>query len=173
MTIGEKIREQRKKKGYSQEDLAKRVNVTRQTVGKWESGSTDPSSENIACLNAAFGCDLLQAEPTEETKKEESVVVHEIVIKIERPKRNKPKLYLALSIFFMVAAAFLGVVTFCVNMIVFSNNDGYMRVSTSPLNESHFYVFLAVTILLFVAALVFIALFIIAKKKEKQKVEQD
>ena len=37
-TIGQKIAEIRKQKGLSQEELAIKLNVVRQTISKWEKG---------------------------------------------------------------------------------------------------------------------------------------
>ena len=42
MNINEKILMLRKKEGLSQENLAEKLNVTRQTVSNWESGQTTP-----------------------------------------------------------------------------------------------------------------------------------
>ena len=38
MTLAEKIMSLRKKNGWSQEELAEKLNVSRQSVSKWESG---------------------------------------------------------------------------------------------------------------------------------------
>ena len=38
MTLGEKIQKLRKQRGLSQEALAEKVTVTRQTIAKWELG---------------------------------------------------------------------------------------------------------------------------------------
>ncbi len=38
MTFGEKLQALRKSRGWSQEQLAERIAVSRQAVGKWESG---------------------------------------------------------------------------------------------------------------------------------------
>lgn len=42
MEIGKKIMELRKKNGFSQEELADKVGVARQTISKWELGETSP-----------------------------------------------------------------------------------------------------------------------------------
>lgn len=47
MTLGERIREQRKARGMSQEMVAGRLGVSRQAVAKWESGQSAPSAENL------------------------------------------------------------------------------------------------------------------------------
>ena len=38
MTIGEKIQNMRKARGWSQEELAEHIGVSRQAVSRWESG---------------------------------------------------------------------------------------------------------------------------------------
>lgn len=43
--LNENIKELRKSKGYSQEQLAMRLNVVRQTVSKWEKGLSVPDAE--------------------------------------------------------------------------------------------------------------------------------
>ena len=54
MSIGEEIRKARKKKGYSQEQLAERTCVSRQTIYNWENDLIKPTAENIAALNAVL-----------------------------------------------------------------------------------------------------------------------
>lgn len=49
MVIGEKITELRKKNNYTQESLAEKIGVTRQTLSNWESNITSPDL-NQACL---------------------------------------------------------------------------------------------------------------------------
>ena len=51
MDLGNKILKLRKEKGYSQEDLAEKLGVTRQTISNWELGSTQPNLEQLkGCL---------------------------------------------------------------------------------------------------------------------------
>lgn len=45
------ILELRTKKGMSQEDLAKKVFVTRQAVSRWEAGETIPNTETLKLLS--------------------------------------------------------------------------------------------------------------------------
>lgn len=42
MVLASRIAAQRKQKGWSQEDLAERMDVSRQSVSKWESGASTP-----------------------------------------------------------------------------------------------------------------------------------
>ena len=55
MILAEKIARLRKKNGWSQEDLAEKMNVSRQAVSKWESAQTVPDLEKILMLGDLFG----------------------------------------------------------------------------------------------------------------------
>ena len=58
MTLGEKIKEQRKKLGYTQEALAERMDVSRQAVAKWEKNLSAPTAEKLIALSNLFGTSL-------------------------------------------------------------------------------------------------------------------
>ena len=50
----ENLKTMRKAKGYTQEELAIKLNVVRQTVSKWEKGTSDPSTSNLLTLAKLF-----------------------------------------------------------------------------------------------------------------------
>ena len=52
--IGKRIMTLRKKAGMSQEDLASKLNVSRQSISKWESGQSLPDVEKIALISKIF-----------------------------------------------------------------------------------------------------------------------
>lgn len=54
MILGEKIMELRKKNGWSQEELAGKLNVSRQSVSKWESAMSVPDLDKILQLSEIF-----------------------------------------------------------------------------------------------------------------------
>ncbi|MBD5444967.1 MAG: helix-turn-helix transcriptional regulator [Lachnospiraceae bacterium] len=54
MELGKNIYTLRKEKGYSQENLAEKVNVTRQTISNWELGETFPNPEQLILLSGAL-----------------------------------------------------------------------------------------------------------------------
>ena len=58
MELGEKILELRKKMTFSQEELAEKVNVTRQTISKWELGETCPDIKQAKELSKIFSISL-------------------------------------------------------------------------------------------------------------------
>lgn len=51
MNKGEKIAKQRKILGLSQEELANRLNISRQSVSKWELNESDPDLTNLVKLS--------------------------------------------------------------------------------------------------------------------------
>lgn len=55
MILADKITKLRKKNGWSQEELADKMNVSRQAVYKWEAAQTTPDLEKILQLGALFG----------------------------------------------------------------------------------------------------------------------
>lgn len=58
MEFHEKLMELRKQKGWSQEELGNRLNVTRQTVSKWELAQTTPEMEKLVELSQLFDISL-------------------------------------------------------------------------------------------------------------------
>lgn len=67
MSLNERIREQRKACGMSQEKVAELMGVSRQAVTKWETGESAPSTENLFKLAGVFGTtvDILMADPAQ------------------------------------------------------------------------------------------------------------
>ena len=55
MILADKLIELRKKNGWSQEDLAERLGVSRQSVSKWESGASIPDLDKILKMSSLFG----------------------------------------------------------------------------------------------------------------------
>ena len=58
MEIGKKIMDLRKKCGLSQEELAEKVGVARQTISKWELGETSPDLKQAQALSKIFKVSL-------------------------------------------------------------------------------------------------------------------
>ena len=58
MDLGKKILELRKKENFSQEQLAEKMNVTRQTISKWELNETKPDIKQAKELSRLFKISL-------------------------------------------------------------------------------------------------------------------
>ena len=105
MNIGERITTLRKDKDISQTELAKRLNVSRQAVSKWEQGTSTPDTERLIQLAEILdteveylatgvhpepGSVVLNVVETVE-RVEEKVVVREVVRHVRRkPVKKNP-----------------------------------------------------------------------------------
>lgn len=58
MKFGDKLIALRKKKGLSQEELAEKLGVSRQSVSKWESNNTYPETDKIVQICNIFECTM-------------------------------------------------------------------------------------------------------------------
>ena len=75
MIFADKLMDLRKKNGWSQEELAEKLNVSRQAVSKWESAQSVPDMSRIIQLSELFGVstdyllkdEMEQAEASRET----------------------------------------------------------------------------------------------------------
>ena len=77
MILADKIVENRKKNGWSQEELAEKLGVSRQSVSKWESAQAVPDLKKILQLSELFGVttDYLIKDELEETPAQEAAPV--------------------------------------------------------------------------------------------------
>ena len=55
MKLSDKIIHLRKSKGWSQEALAEKLNVSRQAISRWEGATAQPDAANIVQLSKLFG----------------------------------------------------------------------------------------------------------------------
>lgn len=55
MTFAEKFLQLRKREGYSQEELADKLSVSRQAISRWEMGTAMPDSPNLLQISKLFG----------------------------------------------------------------------------------------------------------------------
>lgn len=92
MNIGEKIYNLRKKKNLSQEDLASVLNVSRQTISKWETGESNPDIDKIVPL-----CNFFEISTDEFLKGKD--IVYERKLNKEKTKNKALTFSLCLVIF--------------------------------------------------------------------------
>ena len=81
MEFNNKLYNLRKQKGLSQEELASRLNVSRQTVSKWEVGESTPDMEKLAAISELFEVSLDELVLDKKPKQQE--VVTEQIVKSE------------------------------------------------------------------------------------------
>lgn len=69
MTFGERLMSLRRARGLSQEALGDMLDVTRQTVSKWERGDSTPELEKLVELSRIFGVSLDELAGIERTER--------------------------------------------------------------------------------------------------------
>lgn len=82
MEIGNKINQLRKLSGMTQEQLAEKLNVSRQTISKWEAGGTSPDLDSIVKVSKIFHVsldDLLTEGESDVTKNDEQITIEDLV----------------------------------------------------------------------------------------------
>lgn len=115
MNLGERIRELRKAALWSQEELAERLDVSRQTVSKWESGGTVPELDRLVMISELFGVSLdnLIVGEIQADRAEPDI---EILAK-ENRRRSKIHTLTALGIGTMLISAMLFVFLYALNIV--------------------------------------------------------
>ena len=102
--LKDNIKTIRKSKGLSQEELATKLNVVRQTISKWEQGLSVPDSELLVSLSEALDTPVstLLGENVEEKEdnylKEIAQKLEVINIQLARKKEMKRKIWLGVFI---------------------------------------------------------------------------
>lgn len=97
MDFNNRLYQLRKQKGLSQEELANRLNVSRQTVSKWEVGDSTPDMEKLIAMSDLFDVSLDklvmgkedEEKPTSTTKSEFVTVLNEKVLTNKNKKSAK------------------------------------------------------------------------------------
>lgn len=104
MKLGENIYTLRKEKGFSQEKLAEKVNVTRQTISNWELGSTYPNPEQLMSLSQTLNTSI------------DVLVGNEVQQQAVYQVSSLKKVYVSLAI---ICGALAGVLSFAANRFRF------------------------------------------------------
>ena len=90
--LKENIKKLRKSKGLSQEELAIKLNVVRQTISKWEQGLSVPDSEMLVSISEAFETPVsaLLGENVSESKADDLKAISEKleIINLQLSQRN-------------------------------------------------------------------------------------
>ena len=94
MIMADKIMEQRKKNGWSQEELAEQLGVSRQSVSKWESAQSIPDLSRVVAMAEIFGVTTDYLLKDEEEKSSANAgssqpVSSETVIKVTMEDANR------------------------------------------------------------------------------------
>ena len=119
MKFGENLKRIRKDKKMSQEQLAEKVNVSRQSVSKWETGEAYPEMNNILELCKIFNCkinELVHADMSDISSLDEEVIMK--VVKFNEKKQNQVKTLS--NIIFLIGKIGRIVLMVCIPFILFT-----------------------------------------------------
>ena len=147
MKIGEKIYSLRKKYNLSQEELANELNVSRQTVSKWEVGESCPDFDKIVPLCELFGIS------TEELLRDKKIEEKE-----ETPTEKKVDVVKAVLICISIFIYFLAIISVIVLDDVANVNEGISAASFLTLNG--------------IATVILVFTLMTRKNKTEKKVEE-
>ncbi len=92
MKFGDNLKRVRKIRKISQEELAEKLGVSRQSVSKWETGENYPSMTNIMCLCSIFKCninELVHEDMTDINSLDEEIKMNVVKFKNEKQKKVK------------------------------------------------------------------------------------
>ena len=125
MTLGERIMNLRMERQMSQSDLAEALDVSRQSISKWETNSSVPELEKLVMLCEIFGVsmDMLVRgvgeaasedpktdDPSSEQEKSQTEPVREVVVRVEgvTPRKIAGMLLLSFSAVCVLICALMG-----------------------------------------------------------------
>ena len=127
MEFNNKLYELRKQKGFSQEELANRLNVSRQTISKWEVGESTPDMEKLVAISDLFEVsldELVKGEEAKTAEPSERIVRSELYSDIKEhvlTEDNKKRVTKGLKIAGIIAGVIvlIDLLSFIVYVIMF------------------------------------------------------
>ncbi|MCI8996239.1 MAG: helix-turn-helix transcriptional regulator [Lachnospiraceae bacterium] len=103
MNVGEKIKKIRKMAGMTQEELAEKMNVSRQTISKWEKEISSPDLDSAIALCELFEISLDDLMKGEQSVREEKISLQDM-IKINQRNQKQTVLLISGLFFLMIGA---------------------------------------------------------------------
>lgn len=104
MKFNEKLISLRKKEGLSQEELGYKLNVTRQTVSKWELGQTTPEMEKLVEMSKIFNVSVDELINEPEITSNQDPVIQDQPIVDKKPKKNKMVIIIVIALILVIIA---------------------------------------------------------------------
>lgn len=171
MILADKITDLRKKNGWSQEELASQLGVSRQAVSKWESASSIPDLDKIIKMSNIFevSTDYLLKDSIEEERENKEILEGDIVEvraeeeKIQMISMETANVYLSLLQNTSSKIA-LGVLLCILSPIMLIGLTGWSDHETGAFLSGEAAVSIGMTVLLLMVA-VAVAIFIIYGRK--------
>ena len=168
--LNENIKKLRKLKGISQEELAIKLNVVRQTVSKWENGLSVPDSTMLIALADELDTSVgvLLGEPVTEPMPDDLKAISEKleVINLQLAKRSLAKVntirWMLISVCALIVITFIILASMHSSYLGWDYNDPELAVAGTIMHGSEF-VFVRLAPFAFIASV--IGIVITYKKK--------
>ena len=109
MNLGERLFELRKAKSLTQDEVAEKLNVTRQTVSKWETNQSTPDFDKIVPISELFeiGIEELLTGKVKEEKQEKEEEIKEKVPTKQEVKEKSAKVVSGSIFIYILSVAFI------------------------------------------------------------------
>lgn len=108
MKFNEKLIELRKKEGLSQEELGYKLNVTRQTISKWELGQTTPEMDKLMAMSKIFNISVDELVNETEVTTNQKTVIEDKTIGKEGTKNNKKTIAIIIGVLIILIVLIMG-----------------------------------------------------------------
>ncbi len=146
MEFNEKLQELRKQKGLTQEELAKKLYVSRTAISKWESGRGYPNIESLKAIAKVFSVTI-----------DDLLSTDEVLTIVEEDKKQREKHFRDLI---------YGLLDLSISLLLFlplfkENIDGIIN-SVSLISLNGIQVYLKITYIIVIVAMVVIGLLMLA-----------
>lgn len=163
--LNENIKRIRKSKGLSQEELAIKLNVVRQTVSKWENGLSVPDSDMLITLADELdtSVNVLLGETVTESMTDDLKVISKKleVINLQLAKRNMVKIktirLILIALCAFIVLVFIALTIMQSSYLRWNYNNPELAVAGTILHGFEF-VFVRLAPLVFIASVIGIAI---------------
>lgn len=155
-SVKDKIYKLRKRQGLSQEELGFEIDVSRQTISKWELGTSEPDLKNLQALSKFFKVDLnyFLSEDTE--------IEVATTLAMQNPVKEKPKTknLLKYKVGIIISILLIVISIFGIAFIIFEQSLSFSKeIGDETIVEGSIY---DLKLLLFILLVVFISILISA-----------
>ena len=159
--LNENIKRIRKSKGLSQEELAIKLNVVRQTVSKWENGLSVPDSSMLIMLADELDSTVseLLGEPIAEPTIDDLKILSEKleVINLQLAKRSLTKVktirWILISLCAVIMIIFITLASMNSSYLIWNYNDPELAVAGTIMHGFEF-LFVRLALIAFLASVV-------------------
>jgi len=170
MNTGEKIHQIRKMSGMTQEELAEKMNVSRQTISKWETGASAPDLENAIRLCELFQISLDDFMKGKQSMEDETKISLQDIVKINKRSQQMTITLMSGLFFLMIGvliAFFVGALFSAMDSIEYMLYR-YIAVGEYAYMPVSYWKMVSPALALIMIGIFLCAIFVLEKWKEKK-----